>query len=51
MRTVYSQSGSAVPALEESLKEVSIVWFARKLNLGEHLPKDLLVPRNSSGSR
>ena len=36
----YCQSGRAAPALDEFGKEISIAWFARKLNLWEHLPKD-----------
>jgi hypothetical protein len=45
----YSQAGGTVPALEEFLREMSIVWFARKLNLWEHLPKDLRGPHYLPG--
>jgi Phosphotransferase enzyme family len=46
----YSQSGGTAPALEEFLKEISIVWFARKLNLWEHLPEDLHGPHYLPGA-
>ncbi len=41
---VYSQSGRSAPSLDDFLREISVVWFARKLNLWEHLPEDLSGP-------
>lgn len=46
----YSQYGGTAPTLEEFLKEISIVWFARKLNLWEHLPEDLRGPHYLAGA-
>jgi aminoglycoside phosphotransferase (APT) family kinase protein len=45
----YSQAGGAAPPLEEFLREISIVWFARKLNLWEYLPGDLRGPHYLPG--
>lgn len=47
----YSQSGGAAPKLDDFLREISIVWFARKLNLWEHLPQDLRGPRYLPGAK
>ncbi len=48
----YSQQGGTSPGsgIEEFLKEISIVWYARRLNLWEHLPLDLHGPHYLSGA-
>jgi|GEM_PF-1594450 len=38
---VYSQYSGITPNIEDFLKELTIVWYARKLNLWEYLPPDL----------
>ena len=44
---VYSQCSSNIIRIEGFLKEITIVWYARKLNLWEHLPADLYGPSYS----
>jgi len=46
----YSQCGGSTLRIEDFLKEITIVWYARKLNLWEYLPPDLHGPSYESGS-
>ncbi len=45
----YSQYGGSTLRIEDFLKEITIVWYARKLNLWEYLPPDLHGPSYESG--
>jgi hypothetical protein len=44
----YSRNGGNIPDIEDFIKEITIVWYARKLNLWEYLPPDLLGPSYES---
>ncbi len=46
----YSQCGNSTPKIEDFLKEITIVWYARKLNLWEYLPSELHGPSYKLGS-
>jgi Ser/Thr protein kinase RdoA (MazF antagonist) len=46
----YSQYGGNTVRIENFLKEITVVWYARKLNLWEYFPPDLLnAPSYESG--
>jgi len=47
----YSRYGGDTLAIEDFLKEITLVWYARKLNLWEHLPADLHGPYYVSGAK
>ncbi len=46
----YSQCGGSDLGIEDFIREITVVWYARKLNLWEYLPSDLLhAPSYESG--
>ena len=46
----YFQCGGSTLRIEDFIREITVVWYARKLNLWEYLPPDLLhAPSYESG--